>query len=377
MLKRKIRKPATGEHKAASIADLIALHGAGDNAAAVVPRPGFTSNVIAYRSIRMIAEAAASVPLQVTERDRRIVDSDLGRLLARPNPDQTGTELLEEVYGFLQTHGNAYLEKLGEEAPRLLCLVHPDTIEITEKGYRQQLPKGERMIRPDPFGGMPLLHLSLWQPGGGSRGHAPLATARQAIHLHNAAQAWNRQLLENAARPSGALIHKGGDGGQHLTPEQFDRLRSELDHGFSGLRGAGRPLLLDGGLDWKPMAMTPAEMDFQNLKASAARDIALAFGVPPMLLGIPGDNTYTNYREANLAFWRQTILPLVRKVASALSLWLEPGQVLKIEPDLSALEALSPERSARLDRIVAADFLTDAEKRQALGFAPEPEGFSA
>jgi HK97 family phage portal protein len=84
-----------------------------------------------------------------------------------------------------------------------------------------------------------------------------------------------------------------------------------LQEGFAGAKNAGRPLLLEGGLDWKPLSLTPAELDFINTKNAAARDIALALGVPPMLLAIPGDNTYSNYAEANRAFWRQTVIPLV------------------------------------------------------------------
>ena len=49
-------------------------------------------------------------------------------------------------------------------------------------------------------------------------------------------------------------------------------------------------------------------MDFIAGKHAAAREIALAFGVPPQLLGIPGDATYSNYREANGAFWRGTVV---------------------------------------------------------------------
>ena len=59
------------------------------------------------------------------------------------------------------------------------------------------------------------------------------------------------------------------------------------------------------GLDWKAMSLTPKDMDFMEAKHSAAREIALAFGVPPMLLAIPGDNTYSNYQEANRVFWRR------------------------------------------------------------------------
>ena len=117
--------------------------------------------------------------------------------------------------------------------------------------------------------------------------------------MHNAASAWNKALLDNAARPSGALVYKG-EHGANLSEEQFERLRDELAQNFSGAANAGRPLLLEGGLTWQAMSLTPKDMDFLAAKNGAAREIALAFGVPPMLLGIPGDNTYSNYREANL-----------------------------------------------------------------------------
>ncbi|MEO1658906.1 MAG: phage portal protein [Pseudomonadota bacterium] len=373
MLNRMIRRQDR-ERKGTTLADLIALHGAGEPRP-VLPRGGYTGNVVAYRCIRMIAEAAASVPLIVKEEGAQLTESPILSLLHRPNPDQTGTQLLEEVYGFLQTHGNAYVERLDDEgAAKALFLLHPGDVTLHDGVYRHRTKTGERAFHPRLTGDMPLLHLSLWHPHGNGQGHAPLKTAGPAMSIHDAACTWNRTLLDNAARPSGALIHRGTEAGQHLTPEQFDRLRAELDAGFAGAMAAGRPLLLDGGLDWRPMGMTPAEMDFQNLKNSAARDIALAFGVPPMLLGIPGDNTYSNYGQANLAFWRQTIVPLVRKVAEQLGIWLDPSAMCRVEPDLSAVEALAPERASRLDRIAAAEFLTDAEKRVAFGFPAEPEG---
>ena len=81
-------------------------------------------------------------------------------------------------------------------------------------------------------------------------------------------------------------------------------------------------MLLEGGLDWKPMGFSPSDMEFHRTKEAAARDVALAFGVPPMLLGLPGDNTYANYAEAHRAFYRLTVLPLVAKTLAAMSGWL-------------------------------------------------------
>ena len=89
-----------------------------------------------------------------------------------------------------------------------------------------------------------------------------------------------------------------------------------------GARNAGRPMLLEGGLDWRPMGFSPSDMEFHETKLSAAREIALAFGVPPMLLGIPGDATYANYAEAHRAFYRLTVLPLATRVTASVAWWL-------------------------------------------------------
>jgi phage portal protein BeeE len=111
-------------------------------------------------------------------------------------------------------------------------------------------------------------------------------------------------------------------------------------------------------------------MDFIEAKHAAAREIALALGVPPMLLGIPGDNTYSNYQEANRVFWRQTVLPLVGRTLQALAGWLGAafGGGIELRPALDRIEALSPERTALWDRLNRADFLSVDEKRLEAGY---------
>jgi len=120
----------------------------------------------------------------------------------------------------------------------------------------------------------------------------------------------------------------------------------------------------------KPLSLTPAELDFVAAKGVAAREIALAFGVPPLLLGLPGDNTHANFAEANRALWRQTVLPLVKRTAQSLAQWLGPafGDDLTLDPDLDAVEALADERESLWRRLGAAAFLTDDEKREAVGY---------
>ena len=135
-------------------------------------------------------------------------------------------------------------------------------------------------------------------------------------------------------------------------------------------------MVLEGGLDWKPMGFSPSDMEFQKTKEAAAREIALAFGVPPMLLGLPGDTAYSNYQEANRAFYRLTVVPLVARIAAGLSDWLSGygGELIELKPDLDQVSALSEERERQWRRVATADFLSQAEKRKLLGLPPLPEG---
>ncbi|PVM92080.1 phage portal protein [Caulobacter radicis] len=333
---------------------------------------GFSKNPVAYRCVRMIAEAAGSVPLAVFHDGRRSDDHPLARLLAAPNPEQGGPDLMEAFFGHLQVAGNGYLEAAGEQPSELYAL-RPDRMAVVPgprgwpAAYDYQAGGRTARIGRDADGWLPVLHLKLFNPTSDHYGASPLEAAAFAIDVHNASGAWNKGLLDNAARPSGALVYGGRDG-DRLSEEQFERLKAELANAHAGADNAGRPLLLEGGLEWKPMSLTPADLDFVEGKHAAAREIALAFGVPPQLLGIPGDNTYANYREANGAFWRHTVVPLAERAARAITAWLGrkfPGA--RVGCDLDAVPALSAERDALWARLEAASFLTGEERRRLAG----------
>ena len=366
------------EKKSSATGALIAFHSAGrpqwtPRNYTALAREGFAGNVVGYRCVRMIADAAASVPLLLYVAGVEAESHPLKTLLQRPNPVQSGKELLESLYAFLMVAGNAYAELVTLDGnPREIFSLRPDRMtvvpslqgwpeayEYTTAGNSIRLPRGS------------VLHLKLFNPTDDFYGFSPLEAAARSIDTHNAACAWNKSMLDNAARPSGALVFAGSEG--HLTSEQFDRLKGELENSFQGAANAGRPMILEGGLDWKEMGFSPKDMEFNEAKNAASRDVALAFGVPPMLLGIPGDNTFANYAEANRVFWRQTILPLVGRLSEAMAMWLQnfESQSISIKPDLDLVEALSADRDALWKRLNEAAFLTTEEKREAVGYGAQ------
>ncbi|MFN6952446.1 MAG: phage portal protein [Albidovulum sp.] len=338
---------------------------------AALAREGFMKNPVAHRCVRMVSEAAASIEFLAYQAAVEREGHPALTLLSRPNGAMTGADFLETLYGQLLLSGNAYVEAVEIGAGRAeLHLLRPDRVSVVTgadgwpSAYDYRAGTRARRIALDG-----LLHLKLFHPLDDHEGFAPLAAAQVALDLHNAAGRWNKALLDNSARPSGALVYQPKEGG-NLSADQYQRLKVELDEGYSGPMRAGRPLLLEGGLDWKSMGLSPKDMDFVEAKNGAARDIALAFGVPPMLLGIPGDNTYANYQEANRAFYRLTVLPLVTRTGASLSVFLGDltGEALRLVPDLDTVAGLAAERDALWARVGAAAFLTDEEKREAVGY---------
>lgn len=339
-------------------------------------RTGFMKNPVAHRAVRLVAETAASVPWLAYIGDTEMSGHEALALLAQPNARQAGPDFFEALYGHLMLSGNAYVEPLvlGERM-RELHLLRPDRVSVVEgrdgwiSGYDYRAGNATRRLPAEAEGGISLLHLKLFHPLDDHLGFPPLAAAGAALDLHNAAGEWNKALLDNSARPSGALVYQPKEGG-NLTADQYERLKAELESGYAGAVNAGRPLLLEGGLDWKSMGLSPKDMDFIEAKNAAARDIALSLGVPPMLIGIPGDNTYANYQEANRAFYRLTVVPLLARTAASFSAWLSDayGEALRLEPDLDRIAGLSAERDALWARVGAAEFLTEEEKRQAVGY---------
>ncbi len=371
------------KHEQKSATSFVSLYGAGQadwsgRSYASLTRNGYARNPVARRSISLIAQSAARVPLVVDMQGERASNHPVLDLLTAPNPTCAGPEMIEEAFAHLMLNGNAFVEliKVGDDRFQLY-LLRPDRVTpIVDgdgwiKAYDYKVGGKKRRITPSSANPKPLIHLREIHPLNDHFGHAPIEAAMDAIDTHNKASEWHKALLDNAARPSGALVYSADAGS--LTHEQFTRLKEELNASFQGAGNAGRPMVLEGGLDWKSLSMSPRDMDFIETKNAAARDIAMAFGVPPMLLCLAGDNTYANYKEANRAFWRQTMIPQMVKLCAVFTRDLKaifPGD-WRLVPNFEAIEAIADERLVNWSTIDTLQTLTEAEKRNLFGLPPQ------
>jgi HK97 family phage portal protein len=348
---------------------------------------GFRKNVIAYRCVMQIATACSAVPWLLYDDEGSEIDQHpLLDLLRHPNPLQDGVTFLESVYAYLEIAGNAYIEAVKSSdsgAPVELYVLRPDRMKVVPgptglpMGYQYSVNGQITSWPADPLtGASNILHLRRFHPLDDWYGMAPMEGAALSIDQHNAAGAWNQALLNHGARPSGALVYAPKDGPSTLTDDQLRRLREEMGQLYEGSRNAGRPLILEGGLDWREMSLSPKDMDWMAGRTAASRDIALAFGVPAQLVGVPDAQTYSNMAEARMAFYEETVLPLLTRVIASVDHWLTPmfDEGLELDYDPDDISALAVRRDAQWTKLQNASFLSINEKREAAGYECVPGG---
>jgi phage portal protein BeeE len=369
----------------------------------------FERNVVAYKGVMEVSKAVGGLCWYLkntqTNEEIRQPNHPLLTLLRAPNKGQAQSTFFQHATASKMLDGNIFIEMNGpfsgpftgnyvpslKTPPTELYILRPDWVSVVPGGYRLPLeyvfiPGGAvggkaRTFQVDQVSGQcSLLHIKSYTPlleDQLLRGLSPMRSAILQVLTHNAGQQWNKGLLENGARPSGAFTTgPGREGIPDLTQQQVDDLKKEIARAYGGGRNAGKPMLLSGGLTFKEMSLNPKDADYLNLKNSAARDILLPLGVPPMLLGIPGDNTFSNYQEARLAFYEETVLPEARQLRDELNRWLTPyfGSNIALDIDEAQISALATRQTAKIASISNASFLTINEKRRSMGYPDVVDG---
>jgi len=340
----------------------------------------YNSNTIAYRCVNLIARSASYVGLNCyDENSQEIVNCKITNLFKKPNSMDGYSCFMEKLYSSLLISGNIFI--LINKCETMEILKSDKVSILIDKNdniiYRYK--KAEKEIYDFPRqkdGKCQILHIKYYNPLNEHYGLSPFEVAKFAIEQHNESSNFNKALLQNFARPSGALIvNTEGEG---LSENQYLHLKEQISENFSG-KNNGRPLILEGNMDWREMSISPKDMDFMESRNSCSREIALAFGVPSQLLGIQGDNTYANMSQARLALWEQTIIPLINFVVGCFNDHFTANKSTKETPvsiqfDKDAIATLSSSRDSEWEKLSRTTFLTINEKRQLLGFDNLPNG---
>jgi len=354
-------------------------------------KEAYITNFISYRCIDMIAQSVASVPWSVFKQDGKnrieVEQHPLMRILHRANPTEGFAAHMYSVTSFLNIAGNTYIDRLSPETgpnrgiPAELHVQRPDYIKFilddnTKELIGYALEKEGKILKEwpiDPISGVcDLLHIKKFHPINDIEGLSPIEPAAKSIDTSNEALTWNKSLLQNDARPGTMFIFDGA-----LGDDQFNRLQRQLDKKMSGPDNAGRNLIVEGQMkDARPFGFSPKEMDFLEGNWDLARQITTTFGVPSMLVGIPGESTYNNFKEAREYFWDTTIFFYLQLFRDEYNNWFFPDDDKTfIDYILDDVPALAPRRQEKWDMVEKSTTMTINEKREELGMEKVgPEG---
>lgn len=281
--------------------------------------------------------------------------------------------------------GNAYEERItpldgpNVEVPKELYVHRPDRIHIEvgngrKTGYVYEVEGREKTWRIDPINGeCDLWHYKTFHPINDWYGAAVTESAAREIDTSNEATEWNKKMLENEGRPGMVITIVG----KNLTDERFEKLEKMLKEKHTGPEHAGANMILEGekGTTAQPYGWTPKDMDFMEGNRDLSRRIALGFKVPPMLLSIPGDATFSNFEEARLAFWEETVFFYLNFFRDEGNNWHFPkDNRFYLDYALDEIPALAPKRHRMWERAQKSQFITINEKREMVNLPPIDAG---
>lgn len=352
-------------------------------------REGYTLNADVYACINEITRAAKGIKWKLysgTGATRKPVeDHELLDLMQRPNPKTGWGAWFEQYIGYLEMAGNSYVVRNGPtgKPPTELWTLRPDRMTI-EKGtilepvssYTYSAGGTRVQMLPDSQGQI-VMHTKFFHPLDDWYGMSPLLAAARNVDMSNEMQKWNVSLMQNAARPSGALVTD-----KELAPEQFDRLKGSLIEKYTGSQNSGKPMLLEGGVTWQKLSLTPQELDWLAGDERATRKICSAFGVPMELIGVMpqgGGMNDSTFEQSRTKFYLETILPLMDFVRDEFNCWLTPlfDDGIFLDYDRDDIEAIQEERDiiyTRNNNAVKSSWMMINEARVKAGLPAIPGG---
>lgn len=346
-------------------------------------KEGYGKNAIAHACIKKIAQASAGIEWELFKKngDQEIEESPILNLMEKPNPLQGWSQFCEAFVSYLLISGNSYIDAVGPESgkpPMELWTMRPDLTKVIPGilgypvGYEFAFAGQKKTWEVDVLSGKsPILHMKTFNPLDIWYGMSPMEAAIYNIDSYNQANRWNLSLLQNSASPSGILkvLTSDANPSGNLTTEQYERMKEEFIAANTGSKNSGRPILLEGGVDWQSISLSPKDMEWLKGRDVSGIDICNIYGVPAEMLGL-GQKTYSNYQEARLAFYEDTVLPLMDFIQFELNRWLVPmfGDGIELKYDKDDIEALVQKRESKYTSLVAANWLTINEKRLASGY---------
>lgn len=358
---------------------------------------GYKRNSTANMCIRLIARAISGLPIKIYRTE--IVNGENVEVFiddhrlhqkigfdGQPNHEMSWKAFNDAYWAYEFLDGDNYVYAFGDSNLPELWPLRPDRV----KPIKAALPWAPVLHYEYKVNGVitilpaeDVMHTKTFDPLNDSTGMPLLEPAMVEIDQANFAGLWNVSLLKRGGRPSLLISVPEGKGPPDKAQQKMiDQWASD---NLEGYNKAGN-ILIGNGMDVKEVGINPKDMDWLKGNVQAKVAIANVCGVPPELIGIQDQKTYSNYETALKAFYEQTIIPLADDYFRSLTRFLggrytneRRGQTEGVtiavnKTDVVALHEAQDSLHKRLRDDKTAGILTTDEVRAEYGFDPVPGG---
>ena len=296
-----------------------AFYMGGSTSGKVVTERSAMQMTAVYSCVRILAEAIAGLPLHLYRyRDdggkEKAIDHPLYLLLHdEPNPEMSSFVFRETLMTHLLLWGNAYAQIIRNGKGEVVALypLMPNKMSVDRDSdghlyYTYQRSNEEALIAEGTkvvLSPKDVLHI----PGlgfDGLVGYSPIAMAKNAIGLAIATEEYGSKFFANGATPSGILEYPG-------TVKDPEKVRDSWTRGFSGSGNAHKVAVLEEGMKYTPISISPEQAQFLETRKFQINEIARIFRVPPHMVGDLDKSSFSNIEQQSLEFVKYTLDPWV------------------------------------------------------------------
>ena len=370
---------------------------------------GYRKNATIYSLINLITKAATTIPFQVYEKTnendykrykaltsgmmdassiqkasilqkRALVelhDTDLHKLLERPNPAQSYNAWITELIAFGKLTGNRYIFGIGpDNGPNEgkfteLYVMPSQVMEIVSGGIMEPVSKYKLEYNGTKYiDASDICHIKDFNPyydGSGSHlyGQSPLRAGLRSLTTNNEAVQTGVKYLQNQTA-RGVLMSDEGD----LNQVQAQQLKDTFRRQHQGSKNAGDVIITPKKLSWLNFGLNAVDVSLIEQFNASQKDLCNIYNVPVQLLNNTDSSSYNNMKEAKKALYQNAVIPELLKIQDELNRWLAPkyGENICIEFDFSAIPELQEETDKVVDQLSKAWWITPNEKRTAMNY---------
>lgn len=312
-------------------------------------REGYKMSIYIYRGVRTIIQAASAIPWVALDDDgTQLPMHDFTKLMARPNSEFSGQDMIELLIGHLCLSGNGVWQPIMVNSrPREFWPVMPDLVrpipsDVKGKwleGYEITESTGVRTVEPETF-----IHFMQTDPGNPYWGIGPLMAAARTVDTDNEAQDTQKVSMQNRGIPEGILSPTDAA----LSEEEYKDAQARFKADYQTKAKKRSTWFFNKGMKWEAMSQTAVEMDYINSRLQNKRDISAALGISPIFLGDLDQSSYNNMAEARKALYQDAVIPMLDDIKATLQMKVGDQFGIQVGYDLSNVAALRDDYSKKV-----------------------------